>query len=79
MSKQRDYLIYSIQKVSKGLIGIEHRYYGRQFWAKAKTRKNHRCVMTDTIIKKGEFAYRPITNAGNRYERIHLCFFKANQ
>ncbi|GAF85121.1 unnamed protein product, partial [marine sediment metagenome] len=34
--------------------------------------------MTGVEIKKGEQAYRPITNGGNRYERIAQAFFEAN-
>ena len=75
----RYYLLHTIKYLSDGLFGIEHIRYGRQLWAKAKTRKDHHCVITGTIIKKGQQAYRPITNAGNRYERICPQVFEANK
>lgn len=73
------YLLYSIKKLCDGLFDMEHIRWGRQLWSIAKMRKEHRCVMTNSIIPKGGDGYRPITNAGNRYERISPAFFEANQ
>ncbi len=73
------YQSWTIIKISDGLYGLAHIRWGRQLWAKCKVRKDHKCVMTDKPIKKGKQAYRPITNAGNRYERIARAFFEANR
>jgi len=73
------YLLYSLIKIGEGLYGLEHIRWGRQMWTICKVRKDHKCVMTEEPIKKGEQAYRPITNAGNRYERISKAFFEANR
>ena len=72
----RDYQLWSITKISDGLFGMAHIRYGRQLWSKAKTRKEHQCTMTGKTISKGSNAYRPITHAGNRYERIIPEFFE---
>lgn len=72
----RDYRLYSLKQLGEGLYGLEHIRWGRQLWAKAKARKDHKCVMTGKTISKGSNAYRPITNGGNRYERIIPDFFE---
>lgn len=72
------YLLYSLKKLGEGLYSLEHIRWGRQLWTICKVRKDHKCVITGAEIKKREQAYRPITNAGNRYERIAKAFFKAN-
>ena len=76
---KRDYLLYSLVEFGEGLYGISHIRWGRQMWSMSKVRKDHLCAITGTKIKKGEYAYRPITNAGNRYERITKAFFEANR
>ena len=73
------YLLYSVKRLGEGLYGLEHIRWGRQLWTICKVRKDHKCVMTGVEIKKGEQAYRPITNGGNRYERIAQAFFEANK
>ncbi len=73
------YRLYSIKYLDEGLIGLEHIRWGRQLWTICKIRKDHKCVITEKLIKKGEQAYRPITNGGNRYERISKAFFEANR
>lgn len=76
---KRDYLLYSKVKIGEGLYGLAHIRWGRQVWSKCKVRKDHLCTITTKLIKKGEQAYRPITNEGNRYERIDTAFFEANR
>lgn len=73
------YLSRTKKVFAEGLCSIEHSRYGRQPWALVKVRKQHKCVITGEIIPKGAEAYRPITNAGNRYERISQAFFEANE
>ena len=73
------YLLYSLERFGEGLYGLEHIRWGRQLWTICKVRKDHSCVITSQEIKKGEQAYRPITNGGNRYERITQAFFEANK
>ncbi len=72
------YLLYSLIRLGEGLYGLEHIRWGRQLWTMCKICKDHKCVITDVKIKKGEQAYRPITTDGNRYERIAKTFFEAN-
>ncbi len=74
-----DYRIYSLKYLSEGMVALEHIRWGRQLWSICKIRKERKCVMTGKLIKKGEHAYRPITNKGNRYERIAQAFFEANR
>ena len=73
----RYYLSYSLKQLGEGLYSLEHIRWGRQLWTICKIRKDHKCVITGKLIKKGEQAYRPITDGGNRYERIAPAFFKA--
>ena len=73
------YLLYSLTRLGEGLYGLEHIRWGRQLWTICKVRKDHLCVMTSKQIREGEKAYRPITNGGNRYERIDTTFFEANR
>lgn len=73
------YLSYSLKKLGEELYGLEHIRFGQQLWYTCKVRKDHICVITGKPIKKGEQAYRPITNDGNRYERIIPVFFEANR
>lgn len=73
------YRMYSLKKWGEGLYGLEHIRWGRQLWSICKARKDHKCVITGKLMKKGEQVYRPITNGGNRYERIAQAFFEANR
>jgi len=76
--KRNYYLLRSLVRMGEGLYGLEHIRWGRQMWTLCKVRKDHVCVMTGEIIEKGKEAYHPITNSGNRYERIAKTFFEAN-
>jgi len=58
------------------LYGLEHIRYGRQVWSLCKMKKPHKCIITNKDIEKGTEAYRPLTNAGNRYERISREIFE---
>ena len=72
-----EYILHTIKFVETNLLySMENRRFGRQWWAKCQVRKDHKCVLTRAPIKKGEQAYRPITNKGNRYERICPAFFE---
>ena len=71
------YLKRSISYFADGLVKIEHIRFGRQPWARVKVRKKHTCAMCKEDI--GEEAYRPITHAGNRYERICLACIEQSQ
>ncbi len=44
--------------------------YSDQMWSLCTCRKEHKCVVTDDIISKGDICYRPTTNGNNRYHRI---------
>jgi len=67
---------YEIVKyLSAGLIRIFSLTYGAQFWALTNqmVRKNHNCSICGKTIYKGkDWAFRPVTNLGNRMERICL-------
>ncbi len=73
------YLLNSVTRLDEGLYGLKHIRWGRQMWSLCKVHKDHKCVITGKPIAKGEQAYRPITNGGNRYERIVPEFFEANR
>lgn len=73
------YLLRTKKRLCDGLYGLKHVRWGRQLWTIAKVRKKHHCVITGELIEKGSLAYRPITNGGNRYERIAKAFFEANK
>lgn len=73
------YSLYSLRQVGEELYSLGHIRWGRQWWTICKVHKDHKCVITGKPIKKGEQAYRPITNAGNRYQRIAKAFFEANK
>ena len=76
---KRDYLLYSLKQIGNSLYGLEHIRYRKQLWVLCTVRKDHVCTITGKAIKKGEDAYRPITNAGNRYERICRALFEAGK
>jgi len=60
---------------SKELIRICSIEYGAQLWALTNqvTRKNHKCGICGKRIHRGkDKAYRPLTNLGNRMDRICL-------
>ena len=61
------------EKPGEGIARIHSIYWGIQLWCLTNTnvRKDHICAFCNRIIKKGkEKAYRPITNLGNRMDRI---------
>ncbi len=67
----REYKI--IRYVAEGILRVLSTYDGLQLWVLTNTavRKDHKCVMCDRAILKGkEKAYLPITNLGNRMDRI---------
>ena len=72
---EHKYFLKRLTRLNAMLFGLPHALHGHQLWALCKVRKPHVCVITGQPIKKGEQAYRPITNAGNRYERIAAKVF----
>ncbi len=71
----KHYLVDSFISVADGLFRLRSVRWGMQLWASCKVRKKHLCVITGDLIRVGEQAYRPITNQGNRYERISAKAF----
>lgn len=65
---------YTIKEyVAEGVILASCFPYGQQVWtlSEQKVRKNHWCAVCDGAIKKGKHrAFRPLTNHGNRMDRI---------
>ncbi len=53
-----------------GIAMMTHPRYGRQVWVRCQVRKDSRCTVTGAVIRKGQTAYRPLTNQNNRMERI---------
>jgi len=63
--------MYQLRKVfNEGFVGMWSPLYGKQFWTKCKLRKDPWCAMCETKLKKGDIAFRPQTNGGNRMVRI---------
>ena len=55
----------------EGLMLTFHPRYGRQFWSLSKLTRKHQgdsCAVCEQSV--GNYAYRPITNLGNRSKRI---------
>jgi len=67
MSKT-DYTIKT--RLNDEVIGVASLRYGSQLWtlAKLRRRKGEPCVLCGTKVKR--YAFRPITNKGNRGRRI---------
>ena len=61
-----------VQVPAAGLALIRHPAYGRQLWSVVKLRKHRRSACVLCGLPVGDEGYRPVTNAGNRYERICL-------
>ncbi len=61
---------YTILEVPGPGLMLTRSRFGRQLWALAKLRqhKTSKCAMCDGPL--GAEAYRPMTNLGNRMERI---------
>lgn len=57
-----------------GIVRLSHLRWGNQIWCKGKIRKEHRfnCAVSRIRLKKGDEAFHPITNKGNRGERISI-------
>jgi len=66
------YLLLRIIDPDTGdLLGIEHPHWGRQMWTRCYLRKPHACAVCGRHLLVGLTpVYRPITNKGNRMERI---------
>lgn len=60
-----------MEKVKETIIEITDKRYGNQLWCLARMRKDASCVSCGDLIEKGEEAFRPITNSGNRMYRRH--------
>lgn len=43
---------------------------GQQLWTKVQCRKDHVCAVSNEPIAAGTLCFKPITNAGNRMDRI---------
>lgn len=74
----RDDDMYEVVKIlSDGVVAINHERYGRQLWSKSKLTKRHKndaCAICGLSV--GDTAFRPVTNKGNRYERICTRHFE---
>jgi len=59
-----------IRQLSEGIIVLRTEC-GIQMWTLAKARKARACAVCEEDIKPGDQVFRPLTNLGNRYWRIH--------
>lgn len=59
-----------IKAIGDGVVVLKSSECGEQVWTLCKPRKDHQCVVAEERIRKGDEAYRPITNGYNRMERI---------
>lgn len=62
----------AIRKRADGIYLLTHYRHGLQIWTSCKVRKFHICHVTHASIKKGDIAFRPVTNLGNRMNRISV-------
>mgnify|MGYP001586935676 CR=1 FL=1 len=60
-----------VEVLNSELIGL-HGGKGKQLWAKTNLRKRATCAVTGKEVGD-KTAWRPLTNAGNRSERISEC------
>lgn len=59
------------KRLSDGLVGLSHVLYGEQLWSLGKIRKSLReCKDCGEPLPIGAVAFRPLTNVGNRMERL---------
>ena len=58
-----------------GIVRLSHLRWGNQIWCKGKIQKPFRfnCAVSRIRLKKGDEAFRPITNKGNRGDRISVA------
>jgi hypothetical protein len=58
------------KRLSDGLVGLSHVRYGEQLWSSCATRKARECNDCCKPLPSGAVAFRPLTNAGNRMDRL---------
>lgn len=64
---------YSARKISNGMYRVSDSAIGEQPWLLVTVKKDHICASgDDKVIAAGDKAYRPITNASNRMDRISV-------
>lgn len=71
-----------VARLGEELVATEHEKYGRQTWALGNkpTLKDHICSLCNKVIKKGEWAFSPLSNKRNRGDRLHReCVSKAEE
>lgn len=59
-----------IQAINEGMVQLESARWGLQLWCQGKIRKSKACIECDWEFAPGAEMYRPVTNAGNRADRI---------
>ena len=63
---------YSVVRVfNPGLVGLDCGEFGYQMWTRCVSRKSEVCALCGKQSSSGDAVFRPLTNAGNRWERIH--------
>lgn len=61
---------YHLVGAQAGMLILNSPRYGRQVWATRRSRKHKQCLTCRATIAVGAEPYAPITNKGNRKERI---------
>lgn len=56
--------------LAEGVLRVDSGTYGLQLWTRCKLRKSKKCGSCGQQIGVRDQAYRPITNAGNRMDRL---------
>lgn len=69
---------YSVERIlSDDLVVLRSLEYGSQMWTPCKVRKATLCLLCGEGIEKNVVVFRPLTNGGNRMERIHPSCLKS--
>lgn len=64
---------YAIWRAPGSLVTVEHWKKGEQLWSLVTVRKDHKCCVVGDAISKGSQAFRPVTDADNRMDRISMA------
>lgn len=69
---------YRVIGALMGMLILISPRYGEQVWASRRSRKRHQCLLCQLEIRVGSQPYSPITNLGNRMDRLcEQCAIKA--
>ena len=61
--------------LNDGALRAASEKFGVQLFTRGVSRKDHRCEDCGQVIRRGEYAFRPLTNGYNRMHRMHRACF----